>query len=169
MLFVVEMNEGLTHLDESAHPRMVDVSQKDVTVREALAEAVVCFPGEAWAHLRENGFTTRKGALLDVARVAGTMGVKQTSQWIPFCHPLPIDGCQFDITPAEETPELVIRCRVKTTARTGVEMEALTGAMAAALTIYDMTKALGHGIEIHHARLLGKTGGKQDYQADDAQ
>jgi len=146
---------------------MVDVSQKDVTTREAWAEAVVQFPDDAWAHLRENGFTTKKGALLDVARVAGTMGVKQTSQWIPFCHPLPIDGCKFEIEPAEDAPELVVRCRVKTTARTGVEMEALTGATAAALTIYDMTKALGHGIVIHQVRLLTKTGGKQDFKADD--
>lgn len=145
---------------------MVDVSEKSVTAREAQAEALVRFPEDAWAHLRDNGFTTKKGALLDVARVAGTMGVKQTSQWIPFCHPLPIDGCKFFIEPHAEEPVLVIRCTVKTTARTGVEMEALTGAAAAALTVYDMTKALGHGIEIQHARLLHKTGGKADFHAE---
>lgn len=144
---------------------MVDVSEKSITAREALAEALVRFPADAWAHLKENGFTTKKGALLDVARVAGTMAVKQTSQWIPFCHQLPIDGCKFEIEPHATEPVLTIQCRVKTTARTGVEMEALTGAAAAALTIYDMTKALGHGIEILHARLLSKTGGKEDYHA----
>lgn len=159
------MSEGLTHLDESARPRMVDVSEKSITAREALAEAIVRFPEDAWAHLKGNGFTTKKGALLDVARVAGTMGVKQTSQWIPFCHPLPIDGCKFEIEPHAAEPVLVIQCRVKTTGRTGVEMEALTGVAAAALTIYDMTKALGHGIEIQNTRLLSKTGGKQDFKA----
>ncbi|MGE9296192.1 MAG: cyclic pyranopterin monophosphate synthase MoaC [Puniceicoccales bacterium] len=159
------MNNSLTHLDESARPQMVDIAEKAITTREALAEAIVVFPEDAWTHLRENGFTTKKGALLDVARVAGTMGVKQTSQWIPFCHPLPIDGCKFFIEPDDDSCALVVQCRVKTTARTGVEMEALTGASAAALTIYDMTKALGHGIEITRTRLLTKTGGKQDYQA----
>lgn len=159
------MSKSLTHLDESSRPLMVDVSEKNVTAREAWAEAVVRFPEDAWLHLCDNGFTTKKGALLDVARVAGTLGVKQTSQWIPFCHPLPIDGCKFEIEPVDDQPVLVVRCRVKTTARTGVEMEALTGASAAALTIYDMTKALGHGIEIERIRLLSKTGGKQDYQA----
>lgn len=160
------MSESLTHLDEQARPRMVDVSEKSVTAREALAESIVRFPADAWEHLRANGFTTKKGALLDVARVAGTMGVKQTSQWIPFCHPLPIEGCKFEIEPSDDKPVLVIRCRVKTTARTGIEMEALTGASAAALTIYDMTKALGHGIEIERTRLLSKTGGKQDFHAE---
>ncbi|WP_309400339.1 cyclic pyranopterin monophosphate synthase MoaC [Cerasicoccus maritimus] len=160
------MSEGLTHLDEAARPRMVDVSEKSITTREAVAEAVVVFPHDAWAHLRENGFTSKKGAILDVARVAGTMGVKQTSQWIPFCHPLPIDGCSFEIEPSEAEPQLVIQCRVKTTGKTGVEMEALTGAAAAALTIYDMTKALGHGIEVSRTRLVSKTGGKKDFNAD---
>ncbi|WP_269538217.1 cyclic pyranopterin monophosphate synthase MoaC [Cerasicoccus fimbriatus] len=160
------MSKSLTHIDESARPTMVDVSEKAVTVREALAEAIVVFPPDAWAHLRENGYTTKKGALLDVARVAGVMGVKQTSQWIPFCHPLPIDGCKINIEPSDTEPQLIVQCRVKTTARTGVEMEALTGASAAALTIYDMSKALGHGIEIRQTRLLSKTGGKQDFQAN---
>ncbi|MBK1857255.1 cyclic pyranopterin monophosphate synthase MoaC [Cerasicoccus arenae] len=160
------MNEGLTHLDESARPRMVDIAEKAITTRVAVAEAVVVFPRDAWVHLVDNGFTTKKGALLDVARVAGTMGVKQTSQWVPFCHPLPIDGCSFEITPSPDLPQLVVRCSVKTTARTGVEMEALTGVTAAALTIYDMTKALGHGIEIQRTRLISKTGGKQDYLAE---
>jgi len=159
------MNEQLTHFDASARPRMVDVTDKAVSVREATAEAVVVFPEPAWERLAADGFTTKKGALLDVARIAGVMGVKQTSQWIPFCHPLPIEGCEFSIEPEPAKRALVVQCRVKTTACTGVEMEALTGASAAALTLYDMTKALGHGIEIERTRLLRKTGGKQDYQA----
>ncbi|WP_309379903.1 cyclic pyranopterin monophosphate synthase MoaC [Cerasicoccus frondis] len=160
------MSKSLTHLDESARPRMVDVSAKAVSTREAVAEAIVLFPPDAWAYLCENGFTSKKGSILDVARVAGVMGVKQTSQWIPFCHPLPIDGCSFTIEPDVDEAMLIIHCKVKTTGKTGVEMEALTGASAAALTIYDMTKALGHGIEIRQTRLLSKTGGKKDFQAD---
>jgi len=160
------MSNTLTHLDESARPQMVDIGDKALTAREALAEATVVFPADAWAHLRANGFTTKKGALFDVARVAGTIGVKQTSQWIPFCHPILIEGCQFTIEPCEEDRQVSVQCRVKTTGRTGVEMEALTGASAAALTIYDMTKALSHGIEITRTRLVSKSGGKRDFVAE---
>ncbi|MEO0794669.1 MAG: cyclic pyranopterin monophosphate synthase MoaC [Verrucomicrobiota bacterium] len=161
------MSDSLTHFDETAKPRMVDVSEKAITKREAVAEALVSFSEEAWKTLAESGFTTKKGSLFDVAIVAGTMGVKQTSLLIPFCHPLVIDGCKFEVTPVHEDRMIRIRCRVKITAKTGVEMEALTGASAAALTIYDMTKALGHGIEIVSTRLISKTGGKEDYFAND--
>ncbi|MBC2595479.1 cyclic pyranopterin monophosphate synthase MoaC [Ruficoccus amylovorans] len=156
-------NTTLTHLDEHAQPGLVDVSAKQPTVRQAEAEAFVRFEPDAWTTLAQAGFATSKGPISEVARVAGTMAVKQTAQWIPFCHPLPIDGCEFDLTP--EADGMRIRCRVSTTARTGVEMEALTGASTAALTLYDMTKSLGHGTEILHIRLLSKSGGKSDFTA----
>lgn len=158
----------LTHLDKQNHPRMVTVADKNISLREAEAEALVLFPQEAWDVLRAAGFATQKGAIADVARVAGTMAVKQTAQWIPFCHTLPVEGCRIAIEPVEGRPALSVRCTVVTTARTGVEMEALTGASAAALTLYDMTKSLGHGIEISRVRLLKKTGGKKDYTATDS-
>ncbi|MFV0415978.1 MAG: cyclic pyranopterin monophosphate synthase MoaC [Chthoniobacterales bacterium] len=157
------MTNDLTHFDKDAHPRMVDISQKAITTREAIARTEVVFPETIWKILSQNAFATKKGSLLDVARIAGTMAVKHTADWIPFCHTLPIDGCDFTITAEEKICRLIITCRVNTTARTGVEMEALTGASAAALTIYDMSKSLGHGLEITSTRLLSKTGGKQDY------
>src|SRR5204863_5695586 len=105
---------------------------------------------------------TGKGPVIDTAIIAGTMAVNRTHELIPFCHPLPIDGCRFDISWAGES-SLRVDCAVRTTHRTGVEMEALTGATVAALTVYDMCKALGHGIEIRDVALLAKTGGKRDY------
>ncbi len=158
---------GLSHLDSQGRPRMVDVSAKPVTARAATAEATVVFPAAVWDQLEANGFATpKKGPILDVARVAGTTAVKQTAQLIPFCHPLPIDGCEFAIEPLPATRSLRIRCTVQCTARTGVEMEALTGASIAALTVYDMTKSLGPGTTIQQLQLVAKTGGKQDLPAD---
>jgi len=157
------LNPELSHLDEKGLPKMVDVSAKQQTDRTAEAEAVVIFPEDAWAKLASNGFTTKKGALFEVAITAGTMALKRTSETIPFCHPIPIDGSEISINPDEGRRALVVRCSVKTTARTGVEMEAMTGASATGLTIYDMTKSLGLGIEIHTVRLLSKTGGKSDF------
>jgi cyclic pyranopterin phosphate synthase len=157
------MKPSLTHLDDQDQPRMVDVSQKMVTARSATAHGRVVFPSEAWTHLSENGFTTKKGSIITVAIVAGTQAVKRTADWIPFCHPLPIDGCQIEIKPLAEERTLEVICTVKTTHRTGVEMEALTGVSAAALTIYDMTKALSHEIIIKDVQLFAKSGGKRDY------
>ena len=157
------MSEDLSHLDDAGRPRMVDVSAKDITTRTATAEALVRFPEAAWQVLTAANISTRKGSVLDVARIAGTMGVKQTASLIPFCHPLPLDSCTFELDPDSANRSIRIRCSVKCTARTGVEMEALTGVTVAALAVYDMTKSLGHGIEIEHVRLLSKTGGKQDY------
>jgi len=159
------MTHKLSHLDSESRPRMVDVSDKSPGRREAVAETLVRFPSSAWSSLAEAGFTTKKGPILDVARVAGTMGVKKTADLIPFCHPLPIDGCSFTMDMLESEAAIRIRCKVTTTARTGVEMEALTGASVAALAIYDMTKSLGHGILIESTRLISKTGGKTDFQA----
>ena len=151
----------LTHLDPAGRPAMVDVSEKPATARAASAECRVRFPADVAAQLRASGLRSRKGAVVDTAIIAGTMAVKRTWDLIPFCHPLPIDGCRFAIDWAGER-ELNIACTVRTTHRTGVEMEALTGATVAALTVYDMCKALSHAIVIGPAKLIGKRGGKRD-------
>ena len=140
---------------------MVDVSAKPATAREARAECRVKFPAEVAAQLRANAMKSAKGGIVDTAIVAGTMAVKRTHELIPFCHPLPIDGCRIGID-WHDPRTLRIDCSVKTVHRTGVEMEALTGATVAALTVYDMCKALSHAIVIGPAKLLGKRGGKRD-------
>ncbi|MBB5015257.1 cyclic pyranopterin monophosphate synthase MoaC [Rehaibacterium terrae] len=152
----------LTHVDAAGRPAMVDVSTKVATVREALAECRVRFPAAVAADLRDAKMATKKGAVIDTAIIAGTMAVKRTHELIPFCHPLPIEGCRFVVEWTADTI-LTIRCAVRVTHRTGVEMEALTGATVAALTVYDMCKALSHGIVLGPARLLGKRGGKRDF------
>ena len=154
-------SSGLTHLDEHGRPAMVDVSGKAVTAREARAECRVAFPSEVAARLRESGLRSAKGGIVDTAVIAGTMAVKRTHELIPFCHPLPIDGCRLAIDWDGEDA-LRIECSVRTTHRTGVEMEALTGATVAALTVYDMCKALSHDIVLGPARLLAKRGGRHD-------
>jgi cyclic pyranopterin phosphate synthase len=153
---------ALTHSDASGMPAMVDVSAKAVTSRDALAECRVRFPAAVALQLRAAAMKSAKGGIMETAIIAGTMAVKRTHELIPFCHPLPIDGCRIGID-WSSTNTLSIRCAVRTTHRTGVEMEALTGATIAALTIYDMCKALSHAIVIGPARLLGKHGGKRDF------
>ena len=161
------MNEPrptLTHLDDAGRPAMVDVSAKPSTARTASAQCRVVFPAEVATQLRANGLQSAKGGIVDTAIIAGTMAVKRTHELIPFCHPLPIDGCRLAIDwDSESTLDIV--CTVKTTHRTGVEMEALTGATVAALTVYDMCKALSHDIVLGPARLLNKQGGKHDVGA----
>src|SRR5690554_4053230 len=152
----------LTHIDASGRPAMVDVSGKAVTAREAVAECRVRFPAAVAAELRKSGLRSAKGGIVDTAVIAGTMAVKRTSELIPFCHPLPIDGVRLAIDWHGER-ELRIECTVRTVHRTGVEMEALTGATVAALTVYDMCKALSHAIVIGPAKLAGKRGGKRDF------
>lgn len=152
---------GLTHLDSHGRPAMVDVSAKPPSARDALAECRVRFPAAVAERLRAQGMATAKGAVIDTAIVAGTQAVKQTAALIPFCHPLPIEGCRFDVEWSGASV-LRIACQVRTTHRTGVEMEALTGATVAALTVFDMCKALSHAIAIGPARVLAKRGGKRD-------
>ena len=152
----------LSHSDEQGRPKMVDVSAKPVTAREAIAECRVRFPADVARQLQAAKLRSAKGGIVDTAIIAGTMAVKRTHDLIPFCHPLPIDGCGLTIDWINET-SLRIECVVRTTHRTGVEMEALTGATVAALTVYDMCKALSHAIVIGPARLLGKRGGKRDF------
>ena len=154
----------LTHLDPDGRPAMVDISAKSVSARAAQAECRVTFPPAIAAQLRDNGLKSAKGGIVDTAIIAGTMAVKKTHELIPFCHPLPIDGCRFTIDWCDART-LRITCTVRTTHRTGVEMEALTGATVAALTVYDMCKALSHAIVIGPAKLLGKRGGKRDVGA----
>ena len=154
----------LTHLDPDGRPAMVDVSAKQATAREARAECRVKFPAAVATQLRANGLRSAKGGIVDTAIIAGTMAVKRTHELIPFCHPLPIDGCRLAID-WHDSRTLRIDCTIKTVHRTGVEMEALTGATVAALTVYDMCKALSHAIVIGPAKLLGKRGGKRDVGA----
>ncbi len=159
----------LSHLDARNRPQMVDVGAKAVTARTAVAEAVVVLP-RALAELVHGGdIASPKGPVFQSAILAGIMGAKRTSDLIPLCHPLPLDDCKVEIEalpPARDgSAEVRVRCTAKTQARTGVEMEALTGAAVAALTLYDMGKAVTHGIVIRDVRLLSKTGGKSTYRA----
>jgi cyclic pyranopterin monophosphate synthase len=154
---------GLTHLDSKNRPTMVDVGAKEVTHRVAVAEARVRLPRAVAQALRKSGHRTKKGPVFDTAIVAGVMGAKRTHELIPFCHPLGLDNCKVEIED-KRGGEIVIRCEVSIHHRTGVEMEALTGASVAALTIYDMCKALSHDIEITGVRLLKKSGGKRDFK-----
>jgi len=155
-------NARLTHLDTRSRPTMVDVGAKPITHRIAEAEARVRVPSAVARALRRSGHRTRKGPVFDTAIVAGVMAAKRTSQLIPFCHPLALEKCNIDIGFAPgASAVIVVRCRVEVRHKTGVEMEALTGAIVAALTIYDMCKALSHDIRIANVRLLSKSGGKR--------
>lgn len=158
----MKKKSALTHIDAQGRPAMVDVSAKAVTARAATAECRVKFPAAVAAQLRKSGLKSAKGGVVETAIVAGTLAVKRTHELIPFCHPLPIDGIRFAIDWRDER-ELEIICTVNTTHRTGVEMEALTGATIAALTVYDMCKALSHVIVLGPAKLRGKRGGKRDF------
>ena len=154
----------LSHVGADGRPRMVDVGAKTATSRSATAQAIVRFPPAVARALRAQGMRAKKGPVVDTAIVAGTMAVKRTHELIPFCHPLAIERCDFTVEFATPT-ELAIRCEVAVTHKTGVEMEALTGASVAALTVYDMCKALSHEIVIDHVRLLEKSGGKRRVRA----
>jgi cyclic pyranopterin phosphate synthase len=151
----------LSHVDENNKPAMVDVGGKVVTARAAHARTVVVLPQEVLAALDGDEIQSKKGPVFATAIIAGVMAAKRTHELIPFCHPLGLDSCDVAIT--LEGNRAVIDCRCKVTHKTGVEMEALTGASVAALTVYDMCKALSHDIVISETRLMMKTGGKQDF------
>jgi len=154
----------LTHLDEKGQARMVDVSEKDVTKREALAQAIVTMLPNTLTMITEGKH--KKGDVLATARIAGIQAAKKTWELIPMRHPLMIAGAKVDIQPISET-ELRIEVRCKVADRTGIEMEALTAASIAALTIYDMCKAVDKGMTIGEIKLLQKTGGKSgDWNAE---
>ena len=157
---------GLSHINESNQAAMVDVSGKAITVREATAEARITVNDAVAAQFNGTELVSKKGPVFQTAILAGVMGAKQTPALIPLCHPLPLDNCKFDISFAEN--EAVIRCTCKTTGKTGVEMEALTGASIASLAFFDMIKALDPAAVIHSIRVLQKSGGKSDFNAPTA-
>ena len=148
----------LTHVDRSGRPRMVDVSDKPVTARRAVAEALVAMSAETMSLVIDG--RAAKGDVLGVAELAGVMGAKRTSDLIPLCHPLSLTDISVAITPDRAAGALRIRTEAATTGQTGVEMEAMTAASVAALTVYDMVKGVERGVEIRGIRLLSKTGGK---------
>ncbi len=157
----------LSHTDEQGAARMVDVGDKPVTQREAVAEGRVRMSPEAFALVRDNAVA--KGDVLGVARVAGIAAAKRTADLVPLCHPLPLDHVEVDAELEEGPPGVRVVARVRATARTGVEMEALTAVAAACLTVYDMVKAADRSMRIEAVRLLRKTGGARgDWIAPDA-
>ena len=153
----------LTHVDpKTGNPAMVDVSDKQVTKRMARARSIVVPGEEVMRHLTGSEIQTKKGPVFQTAIIAGTMAAKKTADLIPLCHPLGLENCRVEIH-VNEQQEVVIDCTATITSKTGVEMEALTGATVAALTIYDMCKALSHDIVIRETKLMEKTGGKNDF------
>ena len=148
----------LTHVDRGGRPRMVDVSAKPITARRAVAEATVSMSAETLSLVIDGGGP--KGDVLGVAELAGVMGGKKTSELIPLCHPLPLTDLQVSITPDRVAGLLRIRAEAATTGQTGVEMEAMTAASVAALTVYDMVKGVERGVTIGGVRLIAKSGGK---------
>lgn len=154
----------LTHIDKNNNPAMVDVSDKDITVRIATAKSTMWLPDCVAEKISDIGeIQSKKGPVFSTAIIAGTMAVKNTSNMIPFCHPLIIEGIKINIE-HESKNTIDITCEVKISGKTGVEMEALTGASVTALTIYDMCKALSHEMRIESTRLVKKTGGKRNIQ-----
>lgn len=151
----------LTHVDSMNRPAMVDVGAKAVTRREATARSRVFLPAPVVEALAGDEIQSKKGPVFATAIIAGVMAAKKTHELIPFCHPLGLDKC--DIRIHVEGDEAIIDCTCRVEHKTGVEMEALTGASVAALTIYDMVKALSHDVTIRETRLMAKTGGKQDF------
>lgn len=155
----------LSHIDAQNRPTMVDVSEKRTSDREAYARARVRLPDEVATLVSGDDIQTKKGPVFATAIIAGVMAAKKTHELIPFCHPLGLDNCKVSIE--MDGNDVVIDCRCKVHHKTGVEMEALTGASVAALTIYDMLKAVSHDIVIADTKLMAKSGGKRDFQRDD--
>ena len=159
----MEQEKSFSHVDAAGNPAMVDVSAKAETKRTAQARSIVVLGAEIMQHLSNGDIQTKKGPVFQTAIIAGTMGAKKTSDLIPLCHPLGVESCKFRID-VNEAQEVVIDCTATITGKTGVEMEALTGATVAALTIYDMCKAFSHDIVIKETKLMSKTGGKNDFE-----
>lgn len=156
------MKKQFTHISKTGNPQMVDVSDKKVTRRVAKAQAVVFLGKEILSRMRGDELITKKGPVFQTAIIAGVMGAKKTHELIPFCHPLGLEDCQIAISINKE--KVIIDSTAVITSKTGVEMEALTGASIAALTVYDMCKALSHDIVIEEVKLMEKTGGKKDFK-----
>jgi cyclic pyranopterin monophosphate synthase len=155
-------NRKLSHVDLHGNPAMVDVSAKKITLRTAEAQAIVNVGEEIMKQIHNNELVTKKGPVFQTAIISGVMAAKKTAELIPFCHPLSLEDCQVRITHNKD--KLIITTFAKLEGKTGVEMEALTAASIAALTVYDMCKALSHDIVIEEVKLLGKTGGKKDFK-----
>ncbi len=158
----------LSHIDDANRPTMVDVGDKTATDREARARTIVNLPPSVLAALDGEEIETKKGPVFSTAIIAGVMAAKKTHELIPFCHPLGLENCKITIViGGVDGDQAIIDCTCRVHHKTGVEMEALTGASITALTIYDMCKALSHDIVIGETRLMSKTGGKQDFHHDD--
>lgn len=157
------MDSKFTHLSPNGDPTMVDVSIKKISQRVAVAFSKVKLNEAIVNQLQQDEIHTKKGPVFQTAILAGIMGSKKTSELIPLCHPIGLDNCSVEIK-VNSKKEVEIYCTAKVTGKTGVEMEALTGASIAALTIYDMCKGFSHDIEIVETKLLKKTGGKSDYE-----
>ncbi len=155
-------NKKLTHVDDAGQPQMVDVSQKKVTLRTAKAQAIIDVGDDIVKQIKNHELVTKKGPVFQTAIIAGVMGAKKTAELIPFCHPIGLDDCQVKIQVVNK--KIIIDTTATIEAKTGVEMEAMTAASVAALTIYDMCKALSHDIRIQEIRLMEKTGGKKDFK-----
>lgn len=155
-----------THIDSHNNPCMVDVTLKNESLRTAHARTFIKLTEEMVSSFNGKDIESKKGPVFTTAIIAGTMAAKKTSELIPFCHPLFLEDIKFEMKIIDKT-KVQIDCFVKTTGKTGVEMEALVGAQMAALTIYDMCKAWGHSMEINQCELRGKTGGKKDFRRDE--
>ncbi len=154
---------AFSHINKENEPEMVDIGSKPVTSRKAHARAVVVLTDEIMKHFKGNELMSKKGPVFQTAILAGVMAAKKTHGLIPLCHAIPLEDCKITIVP-DEGARVVVDCVAKATHKTGVEMEALTGASIAALTIYDMCKAVSRGIIIERIRLIEKTGGKSDFK-----
>jgi cyclic pyranopterin monophosphate synthase len=156
------MKKQFTHIDATGNPQMVDVSEKAITKRIAMAQAVVRLGKKIISQMKGDELITRKGPVFQTAIIAGVMAAKRTHELIPFCHPLALEDCKIRITVKKN--KAIIDTEAVITSKTGVEMEALTAASVAALTVYDMCKALSHDIIIEDIKLMAKSGGKKDFK-----
>lgn len=154
--------DGFSHVNEYGLPTMINVGEKPVSQRMAVARSIVELPAAVYERLMDNDIVTKKGSVFQTAIIAGIMAAKKTGELIPLCHPLGLDNCSIDIS--IHNNNLLIDCTAGITSKTGVEMEALVGATIAALTVYDMCKSLSHDIIIKETKLMEKTGGKHEYR-----
>jgi len=160
------MSQKFTHLDARGNPSMVDVGHKTITERMALARSIVVLGDQIMDLLEGEEIQTKKGPVFQTAILAGVMAAKKTSELIPLCHPLALNKVGVEIS-INKKREVIIDCTARVSGKTGVEMEALTGASIAALTVYDMCKAFSHNIVIRETRLIEKTGGKRDFKLEE--
>ena len=157
------MTQEFSHIDANNQPTMVNVGDKAVTQRTATAECLIELPAAVSQAIEGDDIQSKKGPVFQTAIIAGVMAAKKTHELIPFCHPIGLEHCSITITAKDNHLKVTCTCRI--TAKTGIEMEALTGCSVAALTVYDMCKALSHDIVIKDTRLVKKTGGKSDFKA----